>query len=80
MAETRYYKDKIYVPLEIREKLKLADGDIIRFQVTAEGVAKIEVLRVSKATERLLQRLENPPNLGPIKGSLRRREIYEDLA
>ncbi len=80
MTETRYYKDKIYIPREIREKLKLTDGDIIQFKITEEDEIRLVILRVSEATGRILKRLENPPDLGNAVGTLRRTEIYEDIA
>jgi AbrB family looped-hinge helix DNA binding protein len=78
MNEARYYKDKIYVPKEIREKLRLRDGDIIRFHLTDDGV-KLILLKSTEATNRILERIDDPPNLGKIKGTLRREEIYEDV-
>ncbi len=80
MSETRYYKDKIYIPRNIREKLMLTDGDIIRFEITADGGVKLIVLSASEATDRILYRLNHPPDLGKISGTLRRTEIYEDIA
>ncbi len=80
MTETRYYKDKIYIPREIRERLNLSEGDIIQFKITEDGEIRLVVLKANEARNRLLECLDNPPNLGSIFGSLRRTEIYEDLA
>jgi AbrB family looped-hinge helix DNA binding protein len=80
MVETRYYKDKIYIPRDIRERLKLRDGDIIHFEVTEDGDVRLIVHSVQEATERILKRLQSPPDLGKIVGTLRRAELYEDIA
>jgi hypothetical protein len=32
----------------------------------------------SKATKKVFKRLDNPPDLGTIKGKLSRAEIYQD--
>ncbi|MHA1137493.1 MAG: hypothetical protein ACTSSE_13490 [Candidatus Thorarchaeota archaeon] len=80
MTETRYYKDKIYIPRNIREKLRLTDGDIIQFEITDDGGVKLIVLSASEASERILYRLDHPPNLGKMSGTMRRMEIYEDIA
>lgn len=79
MAETTYHKDKMYVPREIKEKLDLADGDKLEIEVVGRGEARIRVVRRKGATERLIEWLDNPPMLGEVKGSLRRRDIYEDI-
>lgn len=78
MPETTYHKDKLYLPREVKEKLGLADGDRLRIEVVDEGEARIIVVR-RRSTERLLEWLDNPPALGKVKGSLRRRDIYEDI-
>lgn len=78
MAETTYYKDKLYVPREIKEKMGLVDGDKLEIEVVGQGEARISVVRRKGATERLIEWLDNPPISGRVKGTLRRREIYED--
>jgi bifunctional DNA-binding transcriptional regulator/antitoxin component of YhaV-PrlF toxin-antitoxin module len=79
MTETTFYKDKVYVPREIREQLGLVDGDVLRIEVIGKGVAKMEVTTSCDAAARILKRLNNPPDLGRIKGKLSREEIYEDI-
>lgn len=79
MAETTYYKDKVYLPREVREKLGLVDGDVLHIEVVNRGVARLIVVRGSDAGKRVLERLNNPPNLGRLKGKLTREEIYEDI-
>jgi bifunctional DNA-binding transcriptional regulator/antitoxin component of YhaV-PrlF toxin-antitoxin module len=80
MTETRYYKEKIYVPQEIRKKLRLSDGDLVRFEVAKDGEARLVVVRAGEATQRILQRVMQPPNLGHIVGTLRREDLYDDIA
>lgn len=80
MTETRYYKEKIYVPQEIRKKLRLRDGDLVRFEVAKDGEAKLVVVRAGEATQRVLQRVTQPPNLGHVAGTLRREDLYDDIA
>lgn len=80
MAETTYYKDRIFVPKEIKEKMGLADGDKLEIEVVGRGEARIRVVRRKGATERLIEWLDNPPMLGEVKGSLRRRDIYMDIS
>ena len=79
MAETTYYEDKVYLPREVREKLGLIEGDVLRIDVVERGVAKLSVIRRCGAGKRALEKLENPPDLGAIKGRLSREEIYEDI-
>ena len=38
------------------------------------------MVRSVEASKRILERLENPPDLGGISGRLSRGEIYEDIA
>jgi bifunctional DNA-binding transcriptional regulator/antitoxin component of YhaV-PrlF toxin-antitoxin module len=78
VAETTYYKDKMYVPREIKEKLGLVDGDKLEIEIVDKGEARLRVVRKMDATDRLMRWLDNPPSLGEIKGGLTRREIYED--
>jgi len=77
LAETTYYKDKVYLPREVQEKLGLVDGDVLRVEVVSRGVAKLTVARGSDAARRVLERLNNPPSLGRLKRRLTREEIYE---
>ena len=79
MAETTYYKDKVYLPREVKEKLGLVDGDRVYIEVTGRGIARLIVMRGSDAAKNILERLDNPPNLGELKGRITREEIYEDI-
>lgn len=79
MAETTFYKDKVYLPREIRESLGLVDGDRIYIEVVGKGVARLIVVRGSDAAKRILEKLDNPPNLGGLKTRVTREEIYEDI-
>jgi hypothetical protein len=56
----------------------LMDGDVLHIEVVKRGEAKLTVVRTRRADERILKRLERPPNLGKVKGKLSREEIYED--
>lgn len=80
VAETTFYKDKVYLPREVREKLGLAEGDVLRIEVVERGVAKLIVVRGCGAAKRALEKLDNPPDLGAVKGRISREELYEDLA
>ena len=79
MAETTYYEDKVYLPREVREKLGLVDGDVLHIEVVERGVARLSVMRRCGAAKRALEKLDNPPDLGTVKGRLSREEIYEDI-
>ena len=79
MAETTYYKDKVYLPREVQERLGLVDGDKLYIEVLGRGVARLIVIRRSDAAKRVLERLDNPPNLGELRGRITREEIYEDI-
>ena len=79
MTETTFYKDKVYLPREVQERLGLTEGDILRIEVIEKGVAKLEVARSCNAAARILARLKSPPDMGMIKGKLSREEIYEDV-
>lgn len=79
LAETTYYKDKMYLPREVQEKLGLVDGDRLYIEVLDRGVARLVVVRRSDAGKRVLERLDNPPNLGKLRGRIMREEIYEGI-
>jgi bifunctional DNA-binding transcriptional regulator/antitoxin component of YhaV-PrlF toxin-antitoxin module len=79
MVETTYYEDKVYLPRQVREKLGLVDGDVLHIEVVERGVAKLRVIRRCCASKCALEKLDNPPDLGTIKGKLSREEIYEDI-
>jgi len=76
VAEITYHENKLYLPKNVREKLGLVDGDVLHIEVINKGVAKITIVR--NATSRVSEKLDNPPNLGKLKGKLSRKEIYED--
>lgn len=78
LAETTYHKDKLYVPKEVRDALGLTEGDRLRIEVVDRSEARIRIIRRVNATKRILDLLNNPPDLGRIKGKLTRKEIYED--
>lgn len=80
MHETTYHNDKIYVPREVKDRLRLKDGDRLTIEVTDSDEARIKVVANDKATQELLELLENPHRMGKIRGRLTRREIYEDVA
>jgi len=79
MAETTYHRDKVYLPREIRESLGLVDGDRLYIEVLDRGVARLILMRGGEAGKRVLERISNPPNLGRLRGRIRREEIYEDI-
>lgn len=79
MAETTYYKDKVYLPREVKKKLGLVDGDRVYIEVMGRGVARLVVMRASDAAKNILERLDNPPDLGELRGRITREEIYEDI-
>ena len=79
VADTTYYEDKVYLPREVREKLGLVDGDVLRIEVVEKGVAKLSIVRGCYATKKALLKLDNPPNVGKMKRNLSREEIYEDI-
>ncbi|MCF2138300.1 MAG: hypothetical protein K9W43_13795 [Candidatus Thorarchaeota archaeon] len=80
MYEARYHNEKPYIPRVIRERLRLNDGDTVRFNINGKGTIQLVVLTAEKATSRLLHHLANPPDLGEVIGTVRRIEIYDDIA
>jgi len=78
VTETTYYEDKVYIPRDVREKLGLVDGDVLHIEVVERGTAKLSVIRRCGATKRALEKLENPPDMGTIKGKISREEIYKE--
>jgi bifunctional DNA-binding transcriptional regulator/antitoxin component of YhaV-PrlF toxin-antitoxin module len=79
MTETTFYEDKVYLPREVRKKLGLVDGDVLHIEVVERGTVKLSVVRRCGASKRALEKLDNPPDMGAIKGKLSREEIYEDI-
>jgi bifunctional DNA-binding transcriptional regulator/antitoxin component of YhaV-PrlF toxin-antitoxin module len=80
VTETTYCEDKVYLPRSVREKLGLIDGDVLRIEVIEKGIAKLSVVSGCQTAKKALETLDNPPDLGKIKGKLSRDEIYEDTA
>ncbi|RLI06235.1 hypothetical protein DRO24_05135 [Candidatus Bathyarchaeota archaeon] len=78
-AETTYHRDKIYVPREVRERLRLRDGDRIWIEILNEDEARLVIVQRVEASKRLLKRLQSPPDLGRVMGELRREALYEDI-
>jgi bifunctional DNA-binding transcriptional regulator/antitoxin component of YhaV-PrlF toxin-antitoxin module len=79
VAETTYHKNKVYLPREIQESLGLVDGDRLYIEVLDKGVARLILIRGGEAGKRVLERIDNPPNLGRLMGRITREEIYEDI-
>jgi bifunctional DNA-binding transcriptional regulator/antitoxin component of YhaV-PrlF toxin-antitoxin module len=79
LSETTYHRDKVYLPRDIQEKLGLKEGDRIHIEVVGSGEARLSVIRSAQASIRLLEKLENPPDLGKVGGEFSRMEIYENL-
>ena len=79
VTETTFYKDKVYLPREVQEKLGLVDGDVLHIEVVEKGVAKLRIARGCRTAKKALEKLDNPPDLGKVKGKLSRKEIYEDI-
>ena len=79
MTETTYHKGKVYLPKEVRVKLGVVDGDVLHIEVLSRGVAKLTVVCGQHASDKVLERLEKPPDLGRLRGKLSREEIYEDI-
>ncbi|MBD3207747.1 hypothetical protein GF319_15565 [Candidatus Bathyarchaeota archaeon] len=48
-------------------------------EVVGSGEARLSVIRSAQASIRLLEKLENPPDLGKVGGEFSRMEIYENL-
>ncbi len=78
-AETTYHRDKIYIPREVRERLRLRDGDRIWIEILNDDEARLVIVQRVEASKRLLRRLRSPPDLGRILRELRREALYEDI-
>jgi len=78
VTETTFHENQLYLPKRVREEMGLVDGDVLHIEVIRQGEAKLRVVRTIRADERILKRLEAPPNLGKVKGKLSREEIYEN--
>jgi len=79
ITETAYHENKIYLPKKVRETLMLVDGDVLHIEVVERGTVKLSVVRRSGAAKGALEKLDNPKDMGAIKGKLSREEIYEDI-
>ncbi|MDR1992801.1 MAG: hypothetical protein LBQ98_04785 [Nitrososphaerota archaeon] len=79
MTEATYHENKLYLPKKVRETLRLVDGDVLHIEVVEKGTAKLYVVRRNNATKSILEKLDNPPDMGKINGKLSRDEIYEDI-
>ena len=79
LTETTYYKDKVYLPRDVQERLGIVDGDVLRIEVIEKGVARLSIAPGCRRAKKALEKLDNPPDLGNVKGRLSREEIYEDI-
>ena len=79
MAETTYYKNKVYIPRAVRESLGLVDGDKLYIKVLDKGVAQLISIRGSEAGKRILEKINNPTNLGKLRERITRKDIYENI-
>jgi len=55
------------------------DGDRLYIEVLGRNVTRLVVVRRTDAAKRIIERLDNPPNLGRLRGRITREEIYEDV-
>jgi len=77
LVETTYHRKKIYVPVEVREKIGLMEGDKLAVAVLDGRSFKVELKRKT-ADEEILEALAGPREVGVPRG-LTRREIYEGV-
>jgi len=79
MAETTYYRNKVYIPRAVRESLGLVDGDKLYIKVLDKGVAQLILIRGSEAGKKILEKINNPTNLGKLRERITRKDIYENI-
>jgi len=77
LVETTYHRKKIYVPVEVREKIGLMEGDKLAVAVLDGRSFKVELKRKT-ADEEILEALADPHEVG-VPSGLTRREIYEGV-
>ena len=79
LAETTYFKDKVYLPREVKEKFGLVDGDVLLIEVVEKGVARLSIASGCRTAKKALEKLDNPPDLGRVKERLSREEPVKIL-
>lgn len=77
LTETTYHEKKIYIPAEVREKMRLKEGEKLKVTIMDKKSFKIELQR-KLPEEELVEALENPQEIG-VPDGLTRRKIYEDI-
>ena len=55
LTKTTYYKDKVYIPREVQEKLGLVDGNVLHVEVIEKGVARLNVAHGCRTAKKLLK-------------------------
>jgi AbrB family looped-hinge helix DNA binding protein len=75
LVETTYHQKKIYVPTEVREKLRLSDGDKLNVEALDRKSFRVELKRKT-AEEQTLDALANAREVS-VPRELTRRKIYE---
>jgi AbrB family looped-hinge helix DNA binding protein len=63
-------KGQITIPARLRKKFKIEEGARLKVVETEQGI----LFKPKKSL------LDNPPDMGAIKGKLSREKIYEDIA
>lgn len=77
MTETTYHEKKIYIPAEVRERMRLKEGEKLKVTIMDKKSFKVELQR-KLPEEELVEALENPQKIG-VPDGLTRRKIYEDI-
>jgi len=78
LTETTYHEKKIYIPAEVREKMRLKEGEKLKLTIMDKKSFKVELQR-KLPEEELVEALENPQEIG-VPDDLTRRKIYEDIS
>jgi AbrB family looped-hinge helix DNA binding protein len=70
-------RGRITIPAKLRQKFGIQGGTRLKVVKTQEGILfKIEKSE-NNATGRVCKKLDDPPDLGAVKGKLSRTDIYQ---
>jgi hypothetical protein len=56
VIKTTYYEDKLHLPRQVKEKLGLVDGDVLRIEVVDKDTARLSLAHRCRASKRILEK------------------------
>ncbi len=71
-------RGRIIIPADLRKKYAIQGGTRLKVVKTQEGILFKLKEPENDAKERVSKKLDDPPDLGAVKGKLSRADIYQN--